>query len=119
MDALVGVQIEQVDRLPGHRPRRVLTDQGQHRAVVMGVVVEVEEIHFRGTGEAIQHGRPAPLAHVDHALQHVAILHYPSGGPDGTVGAMGAQEWLIIAVVVLVLFGGSQLPKLARSLDLA
>ena len=29
---------------------------------------------------------------------------------------MGAQEWLIIAVVVLVLFGGSQLPKLARSL---
>jgi sec-independent protein translocase protein TatA len=29
---------------------------------------------------------------------------------------MGAQEWLIIAIVVLVLFGGSQLPKLARSL---
>jgi len=29
---------------------------------------------------------------------------------------MGAQEWLIIAVVVLVLFGGSQLPTLARSL---
>jgi sec-independent protein translocase protein TatA len=29
---------------------------------------------------------------------------------------MGGTEWLIVAVVVLVLFGGSQLPKLARSL---
>jgi sec-independent protein translocase protein TatA len=28
----------------------------------------------------------------------------------------GGDEWLIIAIVALVLFGGSQLPKLARSL---
>jgi len=26
------------------------------------------------------------------------------------------SEWLIIGVIVLLLFGGSQLPKLARSL---
>jgi len=39
-----------------------------------------------------------------------------ASGQGGTVATMGAQEWLIIAVVVLVLFGGSQLPKLARSL---
>jgi sec-independent protein translocase protein TatA len=31
----------------------------------------------------------------------------------------GASEWLIILLVVLVLFGGSQLPKLARSLGQA
>lgn len=29
---------------------------------------------------------------------------------------MGTQELIIIAVVLLVLFGGSQLPKLARSI---
>jgi sec-independent protein translocase protein TatA len=28
----------------------------------------------------------------------------------------GGSEWIIIGIVVLVLFGGSQLPKLARSL---
>ena len=28
----------------------------------------------------------------------------------------GGDEWLIIAIVALVLFGGSQLPKLARNL---
>ena len=42
--------------------------------------------------------------------------YYKAAGQGGTVAGMGAQEWLIIAVVVLVLFGGSQLPKLARSL---
>ena len=84
--------------------------------MVVGVVVQVEKIVPRGTGEALQHVRPAPFADVDHALQHRPILHYPPEGPGGTVGRMGAQEWLIIAVVVLVLFGGSQLPKLARSL---
>ena len=42
--------------------------------------------------------------------------YYKAPGQGGTVAGMGAQEWLIIAVVVLVLFGGSQLPKLARSL---
>ena len=29
------------------------------------------------------------------------------------------SEWIIVAVVVLVLFGGSQIPKLARSLGQA
>lgn len=32
---------------------------------------------------------------------------------------MGTQELLIIAIVVLVLFGGSQLPKLAKNLGSA
>lgn len=31
----------------------------------------------------------------------------------------GGNEWLIIVIVALVLFGGSQIPKLARSLGQA
>jgi sec-independent protein translocase protein TatA len=47
-------------------------------------------------------------------------------GPGSTVGVMAAivaliegQEWVIVAVVVLVLFGGSRLPQLARSIGQA
>lgn len=32
---------------------------------------------------------------------------------------MQGYEWLIVVVVVVVLFGGSQIPKLARSLGQA
>lgn len=32
---------------------------------------------------------------------------------------MQGYEWIIVAVVVLVLFGGTQIPKLARSLGQA
>jgi sec-independent protein translocase protein TatA len=31
-----------------------------------------------------------------------------------TFAYMGTQEWLIIGVVVLVLFGGTKIPQLAR-----
>lgn len=31
----------------------------------------------------------------------------------------GGSEWIIIVIVALVLFGGSQIPKLARSLGQA
>jgi sec-independent protein translocase protein TatA len=31
----------------------------------------------------------------------------------------GGNEWIIIVIVALVLFGGSQIPKLARSLGQA
>ena len=37
----------------------------------------------------------------------------------GRVLPMGTSELLIVAVVVLVLFGGSQLPKLAKNLGSA
>lgn len=32
---------------------------------------------------------------------------------------VGGSEWIIIGIVALVLFGGSQIPKLARSLGQA
>jgi sec-independent protein translocase protein TatA len=32
---------------------------------------------------------------------------------------MQGPEWIIVAIVVLVLFGGTQIPKLARSLGQA
>jgi sec-independent protein translocase protein TatA len=32
------------------------------------------------------------------------------------LGSLGTGEMLVVLVVVLVIFGGSQLPKLARSL---
>jgi sec-independent protein translocase protein TatA len=32
------------------------------------------------------------------------------------LGSLGGSELIIVLVVVLVLFGGSQLPKLARSI---
>ena len=35
------------------------------------------------------------------------------------MGMPGGPEWIIILIVVLVLFGGSQLPKLAKNLGKA
>lgn len=37
----------------------------------------------------------------------------------GIVGPLGGQELLIILLIILVLFGGAKLPKLARSLGQA
>jgi sec-independent protein translocase protein TatA len=42
----------------------------------------------------------------------------PSGWYGGSVN-LGAPELLIVLIVILVLFGGSKLPKLARSLGQA
>ena len=102
------------------RPGGVLADQGEHGAVVVAVAVDVEQVGARGRGDGAEPILAPPLAHVHDALEHQAILphapHYPAPRVRWYGRRMGAQEWLIIAVVVLVLFGGSQLPKLARSL---
>ena len=36
-----------------------------------------------------------------------------------TLACLGTQELIIVAIVAVVLFGGSQLPKLARNLGRA
>lgn len=38
------------------------------------------------------------------------------GGYGDRMGSIGAPELVIVLVIVLVVFGGSKLPKLARSL---
>lgn len=40
-------------------------------------------------------------------------------GTLSRMGSLGTTELIIILIVVLVVFGGSQLPKLARSLGQA
>ena len=50
-----------------------------------------------------------------------------SAGADGVArdggtvrsGMFGGNEWLIVVIVALVLFGGSQIPKLARNIGQA
>jgi sec-independent protein translocase protein TatA len=44
-------------------------------------------------------------------------VNHNNGGT--TMGGLGAPELIIVLVVVLVLFGGAKLPKLARSLGQA
>lgn len=52
-----------------------------------------------------------------------ATVHRVDVGPVAGVGRLlnmfGGQEWIIIVIVAVVLFGGSQIPKLARSLGQA
>ncbi len=88
--------------------------------MVEPVLVEVEEIGAGGRRQPVEHDGVPALGHVDDALQHAARL--PSARPRATLGAMGsigAPELLILLVVILVLFGGAKLPKLARSLGQA
>lgn len=39
-----------------------------------------------------------------------------AGGILGSVAGIGAPELLVVLLIVLLLFGGAKLPKLARSL---
>lgn len=39
--------------------------------------------------------------------------------PDTVIGMFSGNEWLILVLAVVVLFGGSQIPKLAKNLGSA
>ena len=73
-----------------------------------------------------QIARVPALADVDDALEHPASLasrvtrcrRCGAGWYGGPVN-LGAPELIIVLVVILVLFGGAKLPKLARSLGQA
>jgi sec-independent protein translocase protein TatA len=40
-------------------------------------------------------------------------------GADRLAGMFSGNEWIIVVIVAVLLFGGSQIPKLARSLGQA
>lgn len=127
MDTGVGSEIEELDRSGCDPARRVDPEQGQHRAVVVCVGVQVEEVSTGGVRQRRQVVPVLALAHVHHALEHPLSLASPPADDTpttrstGTVAGvnLGAPELLIVLVVILVLFGGSKLPKLARSLGQA
>ena len=70
MSTAVVAQVESGYRLDGDRSGRVLADERQDAPVVVGIGVDVEEVapgHGRDRGNC---GLVAPLADVDHALEH-------------------------------------------------
>ena len=95
--------------------------------MVVRVGVEVEQVGGRrASASAAEPAGVAALADVDDALEHPLSL--ASGARDvarrraGWYGErvnLGAPELIIVLIVILVLFGGSKLPKLARSLGQA
>jgi sec-independent protein translocase protein TatA len=68
--------------------------------------------------------RPRIVANLDYAAEAASGRHVGSGHPgtpapiEGSTPmfGLGAPELLIVLAVILVLFGGSKLPQLARSL---
>ena len=126
----VVAEIEPVQGLRRHGSGRRLTHQRQHAAVVVGIGVDVEQVWSGPIGDGRHRLQVHALADVHHALQHRCSI--PDGtrarrgraptvcGPvgSGSVARMG-PEWIVVLVVVLLLFGSSQLPKLARSLGQA
>ena len=102
--------------------------QREHAAVVVRVGVAVEQIAPHAAAQGVEHGEVAALAHVDDALQHhpgrpLLVRAEGYSGVGGSVRDMFAflegPELIIVLVIVLLVFGGSQLPKLARSLGQA
>jgi sec-independent protein translocase protein TatA len=118
----VGAQVEALDCGAAHAPRRLLTHECEDRAVVMCIRVDVEQ---RITGRRGDRGHdigPQALRDVHDAFEHSKPL--PAGnerakGTVATVGSIGAPELLILLLVVLLIFGGTKLPKLARSMGQA
>lgn len=55
------------------------------------------------------------LGHVEDDFEHGTRVAPPSGNL-GDMGAIGAPELIIVLLIVLLIFGGTKLPKLARSL---
>jgi sec-independent protein translocase protein TatA len=89
--------------------------------VVVGIDVEVEQLGPGYPGDGVHHGAAPTFADVHHAFEHASGSDDAELVPKGTVTPvnLGAPELLIVLLVVLVLFGGAKLPKLARSMGQA
>jgi sec-independent protein translocase protein TatA len=126
MGTLVASEVEELDGPRGQRARRSLAGEGEHGAVVVRVRVQVQQVEADRIRELLEAIGVASLADVDDALQHLLSLApgarvVPLGEGDwyGERVNLGAPELIIVLIVILVLFGGSKLPKLARSLGQA
>ncbi len=70
MHAVVGREVELAHRGRCHGPRGVLAHEGEHGAVVVRVLVDVEQVVAGGRAEPCQAARIPALADVDDALEH-------------------------------------------------
>ena len=126
MGAGVRSDVEDLDRGGGERAGRLLAHEREHSSVVVGVDVQVEQVAADGARQLGQPPVIPALADVDDALEHPGSLasrvtrcRRCGGGWYGGPVNLGAPELIIVLVVILVLFGGAKLPKLARSLGQA
>ena len=124
MHAVVAREVDALDGDARDPPGRLLADRGQHGAVVVGVHVLVEQVLTCGRREGVEHGRVPALADVHHALEHPSPPIAPTRRPLHPTGTLvpvnlGAPELIIILLIVLLIFGGTKLPQLARSLGKA
>ena len=95
--------------------------------MVVAILVQIEKVGAGSIGQGVEHNLVPALAHVDHALQHGPSLargadagncHRRTGRYSEGVN-LGPAELLIILAILLLIFGGAKLPKLARSLGQA
>jgi sec-independent protein translocase protein TatA len=118
------VQVDPADGDAGDPPDGVLAHRGEDAAVVVGVDVHIEEVFGAGVPQGVEDLAVTTLAHVDDALEHARPLLTHDRRPepvDGTLAVvnLGAPELLIVLLIILLIFGGSKLPQLARSLGKA
>lgn len=119
--------VESLDARTRQVAGRSIADECDHGPVVVGIGVQVEYRITEFVSDSGQEVVVLALAHVDDALQHVATL--PSAADAHSVGRcypdlmfagfFDGPEVIVVLVVILVLFGGSQIPKLARNLGQA
>jgi sec-independent protein translocase protein TatA len=127
MGAAVDAEVQALEGGGGEGADGLLPQQREHGPVVVGVGVAVEEHAATRTGEGVKDGEITAFADVGDARQHQpgdlaepARRFSPVGGSVRDMFAfLEGPELIIVLVIVLLVFGGSQVPKLARSLGQA